>query len=190
MNLTFTLQQIRDQEPCRDGWKTLLASLGYAGGNYPPDRRVSLGDVAKSNNAADALWCVHCLDWSGVAVRRAVISSAVLPAVKRAAKHTQDARVAESIAIIERWCSGDDAADLKFARKIAYAAYAAYAASASAASAAAASAAASTSTSADAACAAYAAYAAAAASTAAADARKAEREQQRRDIIAAFPPIA
>ena len=48
----LTLQQIRDAHPCEDGWCQLLKSLG---GNPPMDTVVSLGDIARSNGAADAL---------------------------------------------------------------------------------------------------------------------------------------
>ena len=161
MNPTFTLQQIRNASPCASGWTTLLRSLGYADGAFDPARVVSLGDVARSNGAADAMWCVRVLDWIDVAVRRAVIAAAVLPAVNRASKYTKDQRVFDAISAIEKWCAGDDGVDLN--------AYAAYAAAADAAHAAAA---------ADAADAA--AYAAA---------RNSERERQRQDIIAAFPPV-
>ena len=179
MNPTMTLQSIRDKSPCADGWKKLLASLGYPNGAFDPARMVSLGDIAGSNDAADALWCIRALDWSDIAVRRAVIAGAVLPAVKRVSAHTKDKRVFEAIEIIERWCAGDNKADLNKARKLAHAAdaaaaaaYAAYAADAAAAFA-------------------YAAYAADAAAYAAYPANdiKREKEQQRADIIAAFPPI-
>ena len=174
MNPTFTLADIRRNSPCSEGWKTLLTSLRYPGADYDPERIVSLGDIAKSNDAIDSMWCIRCLDWTDIAVRRAVIAGAVLPAVKRASKHIKDQRVFDAIGIIECWCAGDDSADLNKARKAAAYAYAAYAAANAAA---------------------YAAYAAADAAyayaaDAAADARKAEREQQRQDIIAAFPPVA
>ena len=125
MNPTMTLKAIRDKVPCSGGWKTLLVSLGYAGGEYDPERIVSLGDIAKSNDAADAMWCGRVLNWQDIAVRRAVIAGAVLPAIKRASKHTKDNHVFEAIEIIERWCMGDDTADLNKASTMADAAYAA-----------------------------------------------------------------
>jgi hypothetical protein len=180
----MTLKAIRAAGPCgikksdpETGWRLLLQSLGEGFLHYNADRIVSLGDIAKSNDAADAMWCVRALDWSDIAVRRAVIAGAVLPAVKRASVHTKDKRVFEAITIIERWCAGDDKADLNKARKLAYAADAADAAYAAAY-----------------AYASYAAYAVAAAYDVAASyaayAREADREQQRIDIIAAFPPVA
>ena len=152
--LTMTLGDIRSKGPCQDGWLKLIRAVGD-----DPKTVVSLGDIATSNNAADAAWCFRCLDWSDIAVRRAVISAAVLPAVKRASQYTKDARVFEVIRIIEKWCEGDDTADLKKANNAAAAAatYASYAAAAATATA---------------------AYAAAAAATAAA----ARKEMQRRCI--------
>lgn len=86
------------------------------------DTVVSLGDIARSNGAADAWWCVRCLDWSDIAVRRAVIG-ALLPAVRRAAVHTQDQRVHGCIASLARWQAGDDTVDLA---EVAWAAWAAW----------------------------------------------------------------
>ena len=125
----LTLQQIRDQSPCSDGWTKLLKSLG----NPPMDTVISLGDVAKSNNAADAWWCVRALDWSNEEVRREVIK-ALIPAVERAAKHTTDKRVQDCVAVIHDWVAGKPA-DLEsaaWAARAARAARAAWAAEAAA----------------------------------------------------------
>ena len=106
---TLTLAAIRAQSPCADGWRRLLAALGN-----PDDTetRVSLGDVALSNGAQDALWCIRALDWRDVAVRRAVIAGGVLPAVRRANAHTTDQRVHDCIAAVAHWCVGDDSVNL------------------------------------------------------------------------------
>ena len=176
MNLTITLDDIRAKSPCEGSWTALLRKLGYANGKFDQERRLSLGDLAFHLNAADALWAVQCLDWSDIAVRRTVITGAALPAVKRASKHTKDHRVHDTIATIEKWCGGDDSVDLTAAAAAADAAADADAARWAAAAAA------------DAAADADAARWAAAAA-AAADAAAAEREQQRQDIITAFPPV-
>ena len=162
LNPTTTLARIRDKRPYFEGWAKLLSGLGYteaaaavtkkevisAGdGLFGGDRIVSLGDVATTNNALDAMWCVRALDWSDIAVRRAIIAGAVLPAVVRASKHTKDKRVHDAIADLQLWCDGDETIDLEKVRKAAVAA--------------------------DAVAVAYAA----------------EREQQRKDIIAALPPV-
>lgn len=128
----ITLEQIRAKSPCREGWTTLLKSLGN-----PSDlsTKVSFGDIAQSNGAADALWCLRCVDDRRFGV------SMVLPAVKRATQYATDKRVNDCIAAIEQWLSGDDSVDLRAAARAAAsasaaaeaAAYAAYAADAAAA---------------------------------------------------------
>ena len=115
----LTLQQIRDQSPCQEGWTKLLKSLG----NPPMDTVISLGDVAKSNNAEDAWWCVRALDWNNEQVRREVIK-ALLPSLERAAKHTTDKRVHDCIRALEDWLDGKPA-DLEAAAEAAWAARAA-----------------------------------------------------------------
>ncbi len=194
----ITLQQIRDQRPCEEGWKTLLTALGN-----PKDLnlQVSIGDVAKSNGAQDALWCCRC-----ISDRRFVVSL-IMPAVKRASVHTTDSRVHECISALEKWLAGDDSVDLdaapyyaanaaRGATAVSAAAYAisaaayptraavyeAYIADLAACNAAACAAAIAATYAADAA-----AYAAAYAADAADAADAAEREQQVRDIIALAP---
>ena len=167
----LTLQQIRDQSPCSEGWTKLLKSLG----NPPMDTVISLGDVAKSNDVADAWWCVKALDWEDIALRRRVIA-ALMPSVERAAKHTTDKRVHDCIAAIHDWITGKPA-DLEAATRAARAAWASEAAWAAAWAAEAAAWAAS-----------EAAWAAAWAARAA-EAPAAEMETQRQDLIAAFPPL-
>ena len=115
----LTLQQIRNQSPCAEGWTKLLKSLG----DPPMDTLVSLGDVAKSNNAADAWWCVRALDWNNEQVRRDVIQ-ALIPSLERAAKHTTDKRVQDCINALKDWIDGKPA-DLEAAARAAEAARAA-----------------------------------------------------------------
>ena len=112
----LTLQQIRDQSPCQEGWTKLLKSLG----NPPLNTAISLGDVAQSNGAADAWWCVRALDWSNEQVRRDVIK-ALIPSVERAAKHTDDKRVHDCINALKDWIDGKPA-DLDAAARAAGAA--------------------------------------------------------------------
>ena len=165
----MTLQQIRDAKPCLSGWRTLLESLG---GNPPMDTAVSLGDIARSNGASDTFWAIRCANWS--AIRDTMRNRVLNPMVVRAAT------------------AAIRAADYAAARAADYAARAAAAACAARAAACAARAADAATDAAD-----YAARAAAACAAAARDAdyacaaaaRDAEREKQRADIIAAFPPL-
>lgn len=172
---TITIPKARKATACEDGIKRAKAHLAALG--LPAKTPFTIGDVA-GWHLEDALWCLRLVDDPRQRV------AAVMPAVKRASKYTTDARVHDCIAAIERWLSGDDTVDLKAASTEARAAAdAAWAAArwAAADAAAAASWAAATTTAA-------ATEAAAWAATDAADA-DAEREQQRADLVAAFPPI-
>lgn len=176
MNPRITLRSIRNHRPCEEGWKTLLTSLG--GASVSLDTEVSLGDIARSNGAADAWWCVRAMNWSDIAVRRVVVA-ALMPAVRRAARHTDDRRVHDCIAALDRWIGGDDSVDLMAAevppvrvwavRTAVWAAEAAVWANRSAERSA------------------WAAVWAAEAEAAAE--RAAEFDAQRADLIAAFPPL-
>jgi hypothetical protein len=185
-DLTMTLAEIRYHQPCEDGWRTLLASVG--GARAPLTTRVSLGDIARCSSAAEAWWSVRALDWSDDTVRRRVVSVLLLT-VRRAAMHTTDDRVHASIEAIQRWCDGDDSVDLRAAADAAAAAAKARAADAAAAWAAARAAArAAALVTREVA---WATREAEWAANAAADAAGAEVEieQQRSDLIAAFPPL-
>ena len=168
--MLITLQQIRDKSPCADGWAKLLKSCGN-----PADLsiQVSFGDIAKSNGALDALWCLRCINDRKFGV------SLILPTVKRAAKHTDDQRVHGCIAVLDRVVSGESVRKIQLynAYAAAYAAVrtAAYASAASAASFAAAYAYASAASAAS--------FAAVWASATSAD----EKQQQIHDIIALSP---
>lgn len=166
----LTLQQIRDQSPCSEGWTKLLKALG----NPPMDTVVSLGDIAKSNDATDAYWCVRALDWKNEQVRRDVIK-ALIPSVERVAKHSTDNRVHDCIGALKDWIDGK-VADLDAAEGAARAARADRADRAAWAVEGAARAA-------------WAARAVEGAAWAAAAAGAAELEAQRGDLIAAFPPL-
>lgn len=186
----MTLQQIRDQSPCTEGWTKLLKSLG----SPPMNTVISLGDVAKSNGADDAWWCVRALDWNNEQVRRDVIKVLML-SVTRASKRTADDRVHQWIATIQDWLDGKPA-DLNAAAEAAArateaeaAAWAAACAVRAAARAAEAARAARAASAAKAAAAAWAATRAAAWAASAAEAWAAEKDEQRTDLIAAFPPL-
>ena len=112
--MLITLQQIRDHHPCSEGWRKLLTSLGNPSNMT---MKVSIGDIAKSNGAQDAIWCTRCLPES----ERINIIRAILPSVKRAVTYTTDKRVHDCINAIERWCAGDKSINLSAAAEVAYA---------------------------------------------------------------------
>ena len=172
----LTLQQIRDQSPCSEGWTKLLKSLG----NPPMDTVISLGDVAKSNGAGDAWWCIRAMDCNNEQLRRDVVK-ALIPSVERAAKHTTYKRVHDCVAVLHDWLDGKPA-DLDAAARAAGAGHAA-AARAVAWAATWAAWAAGAGAEAAAWAATWAAWAAGAGHAAA------EMETQRADLIASFPPL-
>ena len=155
----MTLQDIYDQEPCKGRWGHSLTALGHGDfsgikdyreteGHFPPDQKISLGDVAILNGAADAFWCVRAMPWDDIDVRRKFLGKVLLPMCYRVAMHATDSRMHDIVDAISRWCNGDVTVDLAAAaREVAWAAWAE------------------------------------------AGAAWAERAYQRRDIIAAYPPL-
>ena len=99
--MTLTLQTIRDHSRCASVWKTLTKAIGS-----DLTTELSIGDVVISNGINDALWCLQCLE-------PRVRIAAIMPTVKRASVHTDDKRVHDCIADIDKWLAGDDTVDLK-----------------------------------------------------------------------------
>ena len=60
MEMTFntitTLNEIREHEPCREGWTKLLAHLGKTKADDEP---LELLTILESNGFDDALWCIR-----------------------------------------------------------------------------------------------------------------------------------
>lgn len=59
MPVMITLQKIRDQHPCKDGWEKLLKSKGGTTADHSAE--FPLTDVLDSNGLNDTIWCVRCL---------------------------------------------------------------------------------------------------------------------------------
>ena len=57
--VTTTLRQIRQHNPCSEGWRTLLSSLGKTGVDDEP---LPLVTILQSNGLDDALWCLRTLE--------------------------------------------------------------------------------------------------------------------------------
>jgi hypothetical protein len=109
----ITLGDIHRQKPEGAMWVKLLVALG--GPDMPFSTRVSLGDIAFSAGAEDALWCIRALTWRDLAIRRAVVGRCVLPAVRRAAVHAQGRLIYDCITFLDAWCYGKDV-DLQAAK--------------------------------------------------------------------------
>ena len=56
--LTISLSQIRAQNPCAPGWKTLLKHLGKT---QADDEQFPFSEIVRSNGLDDALWALRCL---------------------------------------------------------------------------------------------------------------------------------
>ena len=60
MKMTFntitTLNEIRAEHPCREGWEKLLAQLGKTKADYEP---LELLTIINSNGLDDAMWCLQ-----------------------------------------------------------------------------------------------------------------------------------
>lgn len=56
--ITTTLNAIREQGPCADGWRTLLAHLGKTAADDEP---LPLATILAANGIDDALWCLRAL---------------------------------------------------------------------------------------------------------------------------------
>ena len=54
-----TLNKIREQYPCADGWAKLLRHLNKT---QADDEPLALGTILDSNGLDDALWCLRAVD--------------------------------------------------------------------------------------------------------------------------------
>ena len=64
---TTTLNKIRAERPCNDGWTKLLKRLGKIA---PDDDTLTLQAILDSNGLDDALWCLRASDASEFEMRR------------------------------------------------------------------------------------------------------------------------
>ena len=53
-----TLREIRQHNPCREGWRTLLSALGKT---EVDDEPLPLTTILQSNGLDDALWCLRTI---------------------------------------------------------------------------------------------------------------------------------
>jgi len=64
--MTTTLNRIREEPPCKGGWKRLLKSLGKTKADDEP---LTLIYILESNGIKDAIWCLRCIDGIGKEIR-------------------------------------------------------------------------------------------------------------------------
>jgi hypothetical protein len=71
--ITTTLRQIRQHNPCSEGWRTLLSSLGKTGADDDP---LPLTTILQSNGLDDALWCLRTLEGHDKEITRFALACA------------------------------------------------------------------------------------------------------------------
>lgn len=57
--ITITLQQIKSEHPCEDGWKKVLKANGGTKADF--DKPFPLSSILESNDLDDTLWALLCL---------------------------------------------------------------------------------------------------------------------------------
>ena len=109
-----TLNQIRNHEPCSEGWAKLLHYLGKA---KPDDELVAIETILISNGLDDALWCLRSLTGYEKVVRLLAVSFA------REVSHLMtDPRSLAALNTAEAFANGQASVqDLDAARLAAYA---------------------------------------------------------------------
>ena len=94
-----TLNQIREQSPCSDGWTKLLKNLGKTG---PDDAPLSIITILDSNGLDDALWCLRAVKDQDREIRLYAVWCA------RQVQHLMtDPRSIEALDVAERFANGD-----------------------------------------------------------------------------------
>jgi hypothetical protein len=100
----ITPEMIRAALPYEEYRETFISSWG----DRPTDSELSIGDVVLTNGLFGALWCLRL-----VTPQERV--SALLPTVKRASAFAQDSRVHDCIAALETFVETGDAEGLRTA---------------------------------------------------------------------------
>ena len=92
-----TLNKIRENEPCLDGWRKLLAGLNKTG---PDDELLPLVRILEINGLNDALWALHTTDCDRE-------SRLLVVAYARQVQHLmKDGRSIACIDVAERFANG------------------------------------------------------------------------------------
>jgi hypothetical protein len=110
-----TLNKIREQEPCKDGWTKLLKHLGKT---QADDVEVPLLTILESNGLDDTLWCLRAVD--GFEKEKRLLAVAFAREVQHLMK---DPRSIAALDVAERFARGEATTEeLKAASDAAYAA--------------------------------------------------------------------
>jgi|AntAceMinimDraft_13_1070369.scaffolds.fasta_scaffold34278_3 hypothetical protein len=96
--MNTTLNQIRENSPCTDGWQKLLVHLGKT---QADDEPLSIITVLDSNGLADALWCLRAVEGYDREIRLYTVWCA------RQVQHLMtDKRSFDALAVAERYANG------------------------------------------------------------------------------------
>ena len=93
-----TLNDIRAFNPCKEGWKTLLKSLGKTEADDEP---LPLLQILESNGLFDALWCIRAVD--GFESEKQLLAVAFAREVEHM---LQDSRLLNAINVAEKHAKG------------------------------------------------------------------------------------
>ena len=97
--MNTTLNAIRSHNPCREGWKKLLAHLGKTKADDEP---LSVITIIDSNGLDDALWCLRAVEGHDREKMRMYIAWCARPV-----QHLMtDPRSVAAIEIAERFANG------------------------------------------------------------------------------------
>jgi hypothetical protein len=96
--MNTTLNKIRANSPCADGWKKLLTNLGKTEAD---DKPLPLTTILESNGLDDAIWCFRAVDGRDREVRLFAIACA-----RRVQHLTADKRSLNALDVAERFANG------------------------------------------------------------------------------------
>jgi len=94
-----TLNKIRAQHPCEDGWKKLLA---YLGKTKPDDEPLAIVTILDSNGLDDALWCLRAVEGYDKEMRLFAVRCA-----RRVQYLMTDPRSIAGVDVAERFANGE-----------------------------------------------------------------------------------
>ena len=97
--MTTTLNKIREHNPCKSGWETLLKSLNKT---KPDDEPIAISHIIESNGLDDAIWCLRAVEGHDREIRLFAVFCA------RQVEHLlTDQRSIEAINTAERYANGE-----------------------------------------------------------------------------------
>ena len=99
MTIMVTLQQIKDNNPCKGGWATVLTANGGTKADF--NKSFPVSSIIDSNDLDDAFWTLRCLPEYNLLWRKFAWWCAT-----SVVHLTTDVRVAECLEVVSRYCEG------------------------------------------------------------------------------------